>query len=396
MKIKENKKRSLFKSISWRLIAFLNSWIILTIFLSFPNIVNALFMNITGFILFYGFERIWNSIRYGKYIKKETKGMNRKILILGGAGYIGGYTTDYLINEDYDVTIYDKLVYETRYLKNVNFIYGDIRDTKKIVELSEDYEVIIIMAALVGDSACSIDLELTNEINYEAVKNICDNISNDKHIIFLSTCSVYGAQNEILDETSSTNPLSAYALTKLKAEQHITEKNGTIFRLGTVYGIGDTYSRIRLDLVVNVITMKSIFDGEINIFGGEQWRPLICIKDIAGYIEESINKNIRGTFILSQENTTMKLLGERIVKVIPKTKINYTNISFEDARNYKVSNKKLLENFKYRPLYTIESEVKNMIKIFKENRISDVKENTYNNGLFIKNKLKNKNNLKEI
>jgi len=322
--------------------------------------------------------------------------MNKKILILGGAGYIGGYTTDYLTDKDYDVTIFDKLVYETRYLKNVNFIYGDIRDTNKIVELSENFEVIIIMAALVGDPACSIDLELTNEINHEAVRNICDNISDDKHLIFLSTCSVYGAQNNMLDENSPTNPLSAYASTKLKAEQYITDKNGTIFRLGTVYGIGDTYSRIRLDLVVNVITMKSIFDGEINIFGGEQWRPLICIKDIAGYIEEAVRKDIRGTFILSQENTTMKSLGERVVKVIPETKINYTEISFEDARNYKVSNKKLLDNFEYRPLYTIESEVKNMIKIFKEKRISDVKENTYYNGQFIKNKLKYKNNLKKI
>ena len=259
--------------------------------------------------------------------------MSKKVLIVGGAGYIGGYTTDYLINKDYEVCVFDKLAYENRYLKNVNFVYGDIRDTDSVIKVAKDYDVVILMAALVGDPACSVDLELTESINHIAIKNICAKLDDTKHIIFMSTCSVYGAQNGLLDEESGTNPLSAYAATKLGAEKYIKEKNGTIFRLGTVYGVGDTYSRIRLDLVVNVVTMKSIYDGVINIFGGEQWRPLICVKDIAGYLEESIRRGIKGTYILSQENVTMRELGQRIVNLLPNTKINFTEISLEDARN---------------------------------------------------------------
>jgi len=314
--------------------------------------------------------------------------MAKKILMLGGAGYIGGYTTDYLINKGYDVTVFDKLVYETRYLKDVKFIYGDIRDTDAVITLSKDYDVVVIMAALVGDPACSVDVELTDSINRVAVKNICERIDKEKHVIFMSTCSVYGAQQDILDEESSTNPLSAYAATKLASEEYVEKINGTIFRLGTVFGIGDTYSRIRLDLVANVVTMKSVYDKEIHIFGGEQWRPLICVKDISGYVEEAIRKNIRGKIILSQENITMLLLGKRICELLPETKIITTEISFEDARNYHVSNEKSNRLFEYRPQHTLESEVKLLVELFNENRICNVKDDAYNNGQFIRNNLK--------
>jgi nucleoside-diphosphate-sugar epimerase len=313
--------------------------------------------------------------------------MNKKILILGGAGYIGGFTTDYLIDAGYDVCVFDKLIYETRYLKQVNFVYGDIRDTQHVLEVSKDYDVVIIMAALVGDPACAADVALTDEINHIAVKNICKQLPTSKHVIFMSTCSVYGAQIDILNEESPTNPLSAYASTKLSAENYVKKRNGTIFRLGTVYGLGDTYSRIRLDLVVNVLTMKAVYDKKIHIFGGEQWRPLICVKDIAGYIEEAISKNIRGTYIITEGNYTMKHLGEIMEYVFPDIDLQFTSISFEDARNYRVSANKSMRDFKYMTQYTIESEVLKMEKIFKEHRICDVTADTYHNGNFIKNNL---------
>lgn len=310
--------------------------------------------------------------------------MNKRILMVGGAGYIGGHATDILLDAGYDVTVYDKLIYEKRYLKNVNFIYGDIRDVNKVIQTAKKFDVIILLAALVGDPACSVDLELTEEINHLAIKNICENLKN-KHIIFMSTCSVYGAQDEMLNEVSSTNPLSAYATTKLMAEKYVREKNGTIFRLGTVYGIGDTYSRIRLDLVVNVLTMRASYDKKFNIFGGEQWRPLICVKDVAGYIEEAIRNNIRGTYILSEGNYTMRMLGNKMKEIIPDVEVEFTDISFQDARNYKVDNSKSLREFRYRPQYNINIEVKKMIKIFKENRIVNINEDIYHNGMFIKN-----------
>lgn len=319
----------------------------------------------------------------------ETKS---KVLLVGGAGYIGGLTTDYLIEAGFNVTIYDNLLYENRYLKNVPFIFGDIRDTEKLKDASKNFDIIILMAALVGDPACSVDPFLTEEINYTAIKNFCNVVSDEKHLIFMSTCSVYGAQEGVLNEESETNPLSSYASTKLNAEKHILEKNGTIFRLGTVFGLGDSYSRIRMDLVVNVLTMKAVKDGSITINGGEQWRPIIAVKDIAGYVTEACQKRHKGIFVLSKENVIIKELGERVAKLIPGTQVNYTEISFQDARNYRVDNSKSLNIFNYKPIVSVDDEVNRMISLFKENRIQNPEDETYHNGTFLKNK-KNKKEL---
>ena len=315
-----------------------------------------------------------------------------KVLVCGGSGYIGGLTCDSLLREGFDVTVYDNLLYESRYLKNIPFVMGDIRDTDRVISIAKDFDVIVLMSALVGDPACSVDPILTDDINYKAIKRICDRISSEKHLIFMSTCSVYGAQDGVLDEESPTNPLSSYASTKLKSEKHILEKNGTVFRLGTVFGLGDTYSRLRMDLVVNVLTMKAIKYGEITINGGEQWRPIIAVKDIAEYVTETAKFRYPGLYILSKENVIIRDLGEKISNLIPGTQIKYTEISFQDARNYRVDNSKSLSTFKYKPTTTVEDEVLRMVKIFKEERVQDPEDSIYHNGSFIKYK-KEKNEL---
>jgi nucleoside-diphosphate-sugar epimerase len=312
--------------------------------------------------------------------------MKNKVLVVGGSGYIGGLTCDYLIRDGFDVTVYDNLLYENRYLKDINFIYGDIRDTEKLHNVSKDFDVIVLMAALVGDPACSVDQSLTEEINFKSIKDFCEVVLPNKHLVFMSTCSVYGAQEGILNEESKTNPLSSYASTKLSAEKYILEKGGTIFRLGTVFGLGDTYSRLRMDLVVNVITMKAVKDSEITINGGEQWRPIIAVKDIAEYVTEACKEKYNGIFVLAKENVIIKELGEKVAKLIPGTKINYTEISFQDARNYRVDNSKSLKTFKYQPQVTVEDEVKRMLVMFKENRVQDPEDKVYHNGAFLKNK----------
>ena len=130
-----------------------------------------------------------------------------KVLVVGGSGYIGGLTCDYLIRDGFEVTVFDNLLYENRFLKEIGFIHGDIRDTEKLYEVSKDFDVIVLMAALVGDPACSVDQSLTEEINFKSIKNFCDVVLPNKHLVFMSTCSVYGAQEGLLNEESKTNPL---------------------------------------------------------------------------------------------------------------------------------------------------------------------------------------------
>ena len=149
-----------------------------------------------------------------------------KILIVGGAGYVGGYVTDLLIETNNEIIIYDNLLYEDQFQKNVNFVYGDVRDYKKIQKYFDWADTVVWMAALVGDGACSINPVITNQVNFESVENLAKNFNGK--IVFFSTCSVYGAQDNILDENSNTNPLSVYASTKLSAEKILLHKNSLI------------------------------------------------------------------------------------------------------------------------------------------------------------------------
>jgi nucleoside-diphosphate-sugar epimerase len=156
-----------------------------------------------------------------------------------------------------------------------------------------------------------------------------------------------------------------------------------IFRLGTVYGKGDDHSRIRFDLVVNVLTLKSVINQEIYINGGDQWRPIISVNDVAGYIAEGCNNYCSDIFILSRENVLLKDLGIKVAKCVPNTKLVFNEIPFQDFRNYKVDNSKLLNFFKYKPQYSVEHEVGILMKIINEKRVMNPNDPIYHNGSFL-------------
>ena len=145
-----------------------------------------------------------------------------------------------------------------------------------------------------------------------------------------------------------------------------------------------------MDLVVNVLTMRALKYGEITINGGEQWRPIIAVRDIAGYIVEACQQKHQGIFVLSKENVVIKDLGERVATLIPDTKVNYTEISFQDARNYKVDNSKSLNTFNYQPKVTVEDEVTRMIDMFSDGRVRDPEDKIYHNGAYLTDKKENK------
>src|SRR3990167_9385190 len=157
----------------------------------------------------------------------------KKILVIGGAGYVGGITTDLLAAAGHRVTVFDNLMYEKRYLKDCNFIYGDVRDTAKLLKIHKKFDEIIWLAAIVGDGACAQNPDLTKSVNVDSIKNFLRKAK--RRLIYLSTCSVYGAQNNILNENSPTKPLSLYAYTKLEAEKLVLKNNGLVFRLGTLF-----------------------------------------------------------------------------------------------------------------------------------------------------------------
>src|SRR5579859_3980258 len=143
--------------------------------------------------------------------------MIKKVLVVGGAGYIGGAVTDVLFQKKIPFTVYDNLTYENHYLKPVDFIYGDVRDTSKLKKLLPSYTHIIWLAAIVGDGASAINPSLTKAVNQDSIAWLVKHFTG--RIIFTSTCSVYGVNHELVHEASPTNPLSIYAQTKLEAEK---------------------------------------------------------------------------------------------------------------------------------------------------------------------------------
>ena len=302
------------------------------------------------------------------------------ILVVGGAGYVGGGIVD-LLSKKHNVTVYDSLIYENSFRKDVDFIFGDVRDYKKLNLILKNYDAVIWLAALVGDGACAINPNLTHEINAETVNNLVKNFQGK--IVFLSTCSVYGAQEGMLNEDSSVSPLSEYASSKLIAEKYLEDSDAIIFRLGTLFGIGDQFSRIRLDLVVNILTTKALQDKKMSVFGGDQWRPLLHVKDVANAIEKTIQTDVKGIFNLHHKNYKIIELAEKIKEKIPDVVIETTPLPFQDARNYQVSSEKLKVETGFEALIDLDQGINEVYNLIASNRIKDVNDPRYSNQLFL-------------
>ena len=317
----------------------------------------------------------------------------KNVLIVGGAGYVGGAITDLLNESNYNVRVYDLLLYEDSYRKSVDFVYGDVRDREKLKPHLEWADAVVWLAAIVGDGACQLKPELTVEINEKSVSWLADNY--DGRIIFMSTCSVYGAQDIELDENSSTNPMSLYAQTKLNAEKFLKHKNAMIFRLGTLYGVGDLYSRIRLDLVVNILTIKAHTEGHIKVFGGDQFRPLLHVKDVARAVSMNIDSKAKGIFNLKRQNARIMDLAYQVRMHFPDVNIEHTDMPFQDTRNYRVKDDKAYKTFGFKSIHTVDEGIEELKFLVETGRIKDLASPRYSNQAFLKDNMEELLNKKQ-
>jgi nucleoside-diphosphate-sugar epimerase len=294
-----------------------------------------------------------------------------KILIVGGAGYVGGFLVDALNESENELRVIDNLTYEEIYLKKVDFRNIDITNESKLAEQLKWADTVIWLAALVGDPACALDPGAAFEINVESLKTLARNFHG--RVIFPSTCSVYGAQDGVLSEDSDTAPLSVYAETKLQAERIIKENFDSylILRLGTLFGISDRHSRIRLDLVLNSLTLRALLDKKMRVFGGNQFRPLLHVRDVGLLMAEQVDKSESGTFNLHTENITIIELAKRIQNLVGEAVIETTDVSYQDARNYQVSSRKAVETLGFRPQWKIEDGIKEIMELVEHGRIKD-------------------------
>jgi len=312
--------------------------------------------------------------------------MRNKVLIVGGAGYVGGGLVDLLSQKPYiSVTVFDSLLYESRFLKPVSFIRGDVRDEPLLKKVLPDFDTIIWLAAVVGDGACAKDPFLTKHINELSVRFLSENVKKSQKVIFISTCSVYGQAEGILLEDGATNPLSIYAETKLAAETYIKRlDNFLIFRLGTLFGVGDKFSRVRLDLVVNAFTKQAVEQQLILVSSPSQWRPVLHVRQVADAILRSIALRLKGTFNLAQANYTISSLASAVQAEFTQVKCHQVRSSDNSKiRNYRVSTKKFTQatGASFAQMFPVG--VQEVKAVLIEDRLRDPEDSVYYNQRYL-------------
>lgn len=298
-----------------------------------------------------------------------------KILVTGGAGYIGSVMVQDLLEYGYEVTVVDNLMYGQAHSlfgvashPDFKFVFGDITDQHLLYNLSKDADVIIPLAALVGAKLCDDNKDKAWDTNYAQVSylaRICRGTS--KSLIIPTTNSGYGVGGKgECDENSPLNPISEYGKSKVAAEKEVLGVGGISLRLATVFG---SSPRQRLDLLVNDFVWKAKRDGVIVLFEEHFRRNYIHIRDVCSAFMHCIDfyDELKGQAYnvgLSSANLTKRQLAEKIREHLPKTVIISSDIGEDpDKRDYLVSNAKF-EGAGWWPAYTLDDGIKEMIKVY--------------------------------
>ena len=299
-----------------------------------------------------------------------------KILITGGAGYLGSAIVPRLINKNYNVTVLDNLYFKQFTLhdmfkcENFEFIFEDVRNFKIVNDIAKKFDVVIPLAGLVGAPLCDLHPIDAVKINQTAVEELCNTLPKETKLIIPVTNSGYGISkpDEICTEDTKLNPISIYGKTKVAAEKVTMDRGNAIsFRLATVFGVT---SRMRTDLLVNNFVLEAVKKKYLKIFEGHFMRNYIHVQDVARVMLYAIEnfdklKNNSYNFGLEDANLSKIQLANFIKKYVPDLVIEESKHGRDpDQRNYTVSNKKIIATgFKFE--YSLDLGVRELIKAYK-------------------------------
>jgi nucleoside-diphosphate-sugar epimerase len=317
----------------------------------------------------------------------------RRITILGGAGYIGNILVRRLLDDGRKVTILDRLDFGDAairpYLDNPDctLIQGDFRDVGLLVRSLRDADAVVHLGAIVGDRACALDESETIDVNYRAVDTLSRVAAGlgVPRLVFASTCSVYGASPEIVDEQSRLNPVSLYATTKIDAENLLLSRrepdfHPVILRLGTAFGWS---RRPRFDLVVNLLAAKAHFENKAVIYNGKQWRPFVHVEDLARAFEVALFAPLRAVsgeiFNVGDDRMNHRLdeVGDALKSL--RSSAEVIRESTPDVRDYRVSFNKIRSRLGFRAKVTLLDGMREISNALEQGAVDDYLSPAYHN-----------------
>jgi len=290
-----------------------------------------------------------------------------KVLVSGGAGYIGSVLVRLLLEEGYKVRVLDNLSFGGEPIvdllnnDNFEFIKGDVRNKEDLNKAVEGVDFVAHLAAIVGDPACAKEPQKARETNLQGSKNLYQaaNSAGVKRFVFASTCSNYGKMDgngAYVDENSKLAPVSLYAETKVATEKFLLSQPKSnsckpiVLRFSTVYGLSP---RPRFDLTVNEFTKDLAMGKELVVFGEQFWRPYCHVVDLSRSViaafQAQEDKVAFDVFNVGEtsENYQKQMIVDEILKVIPDAKIKYVHKD-EDPRDYRVSFQKIQDKLNFK------------------------------------------------
>lgn len=307
-----------------------------------------------------------------------------KILVTGGAGYLGSVLCEFLLNENHHVTVVDNLFYKQKSLFHLcnnphfNFVFGDVRNEQLMKQSLKNIDVIIPLAAIVGAPACEKDPILARSVNFDAIKLLNKLRSKEQWVIYPTTNSGYGTKSgdEFCTEETPLEPISLYGKTKSDAEAELLHSRNTItLRLATVFGMS---SRMRLDLLVNHFVYVAMQDGYIVIFEKDFKRNFVYIRDVADCFLFCIKnferiKEKPFNVGLQSANLSKKALALKIKQYIPNFYIHFAKIGSDpDKRNYIVSNQRM-KDAGFEAKHSLDDGIKELMKGYQMMRREEFK-----------------------